>query len=328
MKRSTIGKTVALTALFGLGAIYLLNASWLATAQQGEPILIAHRGVYQTYNRDNLTRDECTAVRIYTPEHRYLENTIPSMEAAFSHGADIVEIDVHPTTDGDFAVFHDWTLDCRTDGTGVTREQSIKDLKKLDLGYGYTFDGGKTFPFRGQGVGLLPTLKEVLLHFPGKQFLINIKSNDLTEAERLDNYLRQHQLPINSRLMVYGGDRPIKRIRQLRPNALAFSKTSAKQCALQYALFGWSGYFPESCRNSIVVAPNTWRWALWGWPNRYSERVAKANSLVMAVDHKNGKRGLPGIYTLEELSFLPEGYSGAIWIEKIELIGPYLKSRQ
>ncbi|WP_444892504.1 glycerophosphodiester phosphodiesterase family protein [Microbulbifer sp. TRSA001] len=328
MKRSTIGKTVGLTALFGLGAIYLLNASWLATAQQGEPILIAHRGVYQTYNRDNLTRDACTAVRIYTPQHRYLENTIPSMEAAFSHGADIVEIDVHPTTDGDFAVFHDWTIDCRTDGTGVTREQSIKDLKKLDIGYGYTFDGGKTFPFRGQGVGLLPTLKEVLLHFPSKQFLINIKSNDPTEADRLDNYLRLHQLPINSRLMIYGGDRPIKRIRQLRPNVLAFSKTSAKQCILRYVLLGWSGYFPEACRNSIVVAPNTWRWALWGWPNRYSERVAKANSLVMAVDHKNGKRGLPGIYTPEELSFLPEGYSGAIWIEKIELIGPYLQARQ
>ncbi|AWF79443.1 glycerophosphodiester phosphodiesterase [Microbulbifer sp. A4B17] len=328
MKRSAIIKISALLTLFGLGAIYLLNASWLAPPPQGQPILISHRGVYQTYNRDNLGRDDCTAVHIYPPEHRYLENTIPSMEAAFSHGADIVEIDIHPTTDGDFAVFHDWTLDCRTNGKGVTREQSIEDLKKLDIGYGYTFDGGKTFPFRGQGVGLLPTLKEVSLHFPGKQFLINIKSNNPTEADRLDNYLRQHQLPINSRLMVYGGDRPIKRIRQLRPSALAFSKTSAKQCALRYLLFGWSGYFPEACRNSIVIAPNTWRWALWGWPNRYSERVAKANSLVMAVDNKNGKRGLPGIYTPEELSFLPKGYSGAIWIEKIEVIGPYLQGKQ
>ncbi len=57
------------------------------------------------------------------PTHGYLENTIASMQASFEAGADIVELDVHPTTDGRFAVFHDWTLDCRTDGHGVTRER-------------------------------------------------------------------------------------------------------------------------------------------------------------------------------------------------------------
>jgi glycerophosphoryl diester phosphodiesterase len=64
---------------------------------------------------------------------------------------------VHPTTDGQFAVFHDWTLDCRTDGHGITREHSIADLKKLDIGYGYTTDGGRRYPFRGSGVGMMPT---------------------------------------------------------------------------------------------------------------------------------------------------------------------------
>ncbi|GAA5443670.1 hypothetical protein Misp06_01848 [Microbulbifer sp. NBRC 101763] len=326
MGRGPIIKIGVLTSLLGFGVIYLLNASWLAPAPQGDPILISHRGVYQTYNRDNLGRDDCTAIRIFRPEHSYLENTIPSMEAAFAHGANIVELDIHPTTDGEFAVFHDWTLDCRTDGKGVTREHSLADLKKLDIGYGYTFDGGETFPFRGQGIGQLPTLKEVLQHFPNRQFLINIKSNDPTEADRLDAYLRQHQLLTDSRLMVYGGTRPIERIRELRPNALAFSKTSAKKCALQYVLIGWSGYMPDACRNSIVVAPNTWKWALWGWPNRYSARVAQVGSLVMAVNHQGGKRGLAGIYEPEELDYLPQDYSGAIWIEKIEVIGPHMRS--
>ena len=88
------------------------------------------------------------------------------MRAGFAAGADIVELDVHPTTDGEFAVFHDWTLDCRTDGQGVTREHSMAYLKKLDIGHGYTADGGKTFPFRGKGIGLMPTLAEVLEAFP------------------------------------------------------------------------------------------------------------------------------------------------------------------
>jgi glycerophosphoryl diester phosphodiesterase len=72
------------------------------------------------------------------------------MRAAFNAGADVVEIDVHPTNDGHFAVIHDWTLDCRTNGRGVTRKHSLAELKTLDAGYGYTADGGKTFPFRCQ----------------------------------------------------------------------------------------------------------------------------------------------------------------------------------
>ncbi|MEZ4555866.1 MAG: glycerophosphodiester phosphodiesterase family protein [Caldilineaceae bacterium] len=58
-----------------------------------------------------------------------------------SLGADVVEFDVHRTSDDQFAVFHDWTLDCRTDGTGVTRDQTLADLQTLDIGYGYTGDG-------------------------------------------------------------------------------------------------------------------------------------------------------------------------------------------
>ena len=41
-----------------------------------------------------------------------------------------------PASDGHFAVFHDWTLDCRAEGKGVTREHSLAALKQLDVGYG------------------------------------------------------------------------------------------------------------------------------------------------------------------------------------------------
>ena len=30
----------------------------------------------------------------------------------------------------------------------------LEELQRLDVGYGYTSDGGETFPFRGSGVGL------------------------------------------------------------------------------------------------------------------------------------------------------------------------------
>ncbi len=132
----------------------------------GKPVLLAHRGMAQTFPSEGIENDTCTASAHPHAAARLLENTIASMEAAFNAGASIVEFDVHPTTDGHFAVFHDWTVDCRTDGKGVTREKTLAELKALDIGYGYTADGGKTFPFRGQGVGLMPSLDEVLARFP------------------------------------------------------------------------------------------------------------------------------------------------------------------
>src|SRR5215813_10416440 len=180
-----IGALVLLLA----GFIYLNNANWLTSAPEGGPILLAHRGLAQTFDLDGVSNDTCTATRIHVPTHPYLENTIASMEAAFRASADIVEFDVHPTTDGHFAVFHDWTLDCRTDGKGVAREHSLAQLKALDVGYGYTADGGGTFPFRGKGVGLMPSLEEVLKAFSNRRFLIHIKSNDPHEGEQLASHL-------------------------------------------------------------------------------------------------------------------------------------------
>ena len=45
------------------------------------------------------------------------------------------------------------------DPNGIhAREASMSYLRTLDIGYGHTADGGKTFPFRGKGVGLMPSL--------------------------------------------------------------------------------------------------------------------------------------------------------------------------
>ena len=108
-----------------------------------------------------------------------------SIEFAFTKGANIVEFDFHKTSDNKLAVFHDWTLDCRTEGKGITRNQTMAYLKTLDLGYGYTADNGHTFPFRGRFKGMMPEISEIFLKFPNNKFLINIKSSNLQEAKLL-----------------------------------------------------------------------------------------------------------------------------------------------
>ncbi len=97
----------ALIVIAIVAAAIWLNNTTLWTSPETKPTLLAHRGLAQTYSAAGLTATTCTAARIFPPEHGFIENTLPSMRAAFAAGADIVELDVHPTTDGQIAVFHD-----------------------------------------------------------------------------------------------------------------------------------------------------------------------------------------------------------------------------
>ena len=304
---------------------YIANASFWSS-YRAEPVLLAHRGMAQTYHREDLKRDTCTATRIDDPDHPYLENTIASMRAAFAMGADIVELDVHPTTDGQFAVFHDWTLECRTEGKGVTREQSMSYLKTLDVGYGYTADGGRTFPFRGMGVGLMPTLDEVLQAFPDQRFLINIKSRDPNEGERLAKRLLQLTESQRALLSVYGGHEPVMVVRERMPGFASMSKQSLKDCVLGYVATGWLGSMPETCRNSIVVVPSNIAPALWGWPNRFFERMQAVNTQVFItgpVDASLRPSETAGIDTEAQIRAIPRDFSGGIWTDRIDRVGAH-----
>jgi glycerophosphoryl diester phosphodiesterase len=308
------------------GAVALavvVNASFWSD-YRAPTVLLAHRGMAQTYSREGLKNDTCTADRIHAPTHPYLENTIASMRAAFDAGADIVEFDVHGTTDGHFAVFHDWTIECRTEGRGVTHEQTLTYLKSLDIGYGYTADGGKTFPFRGRGVGLMPSLDEVLAAFPEKRFLINMKSNFTADGDRLAERLLKLPPARRALLMSYGGERPMARLRERIPGIRTTSQPVLVGCLTNYLALGWSGHVPESCRNSIVLVPVDRAWLLWGWPNRFLERMNGAAAEVFVRGPYAGGESWGGLDTDEELEQLPEGFSGGIWTDRIEHIAPKL----
>jgi len=286
-------------------------------------LLLAHRGLAQTFPMDGITGDTCTAERIYEPEHPYIENTISSMKAAFEAGADIVELDVHPTTDGEFAVFHDWTLECRTNGTGVTREQTMEELKKLDIGYGYTADHGKTYPFRGKGVGLMPTLDEVINKFPDKNFLIHIKSDDPSEGELLAQYLEKFPKDKLEQLSVYGGDQPIALLKSHKPSLRVMSKQTMKSCLIPYLAVGWIGYVPTACENTQLHVPETMAKWLWGYPGKFLNRMEDSNTRVILV--KGDGSWSEGFDRVEDLESLHDKYTGGIWTNRIDVIAPVIR---
>ncbi len=317
----TLAWTVVILAIFGIG-LWAQNSSWLRGPSPGRMTLLAHRGVHQTFDHDGVDAQTCTASRIGPPTHAFLENTLASMEEAFRVGAEIVEFDIHPTTDGQFAVIHDWTLDCRTEGHGVTREHSLAELKALDVGYGYTADGGRTFPFRGKGVGAMPSLDEVLARFPDKRFLINIKSNDPAEGDLLAARLARLSRSQRALLAAYGGDKPIAHLRSKLPDIPVMSKASLKRCFLTYAALGWAGYVPQSCRNTVLLLPiNIAPW-IWGYPNRLVARMEKAGTRVFITGPYDGGDFTGGIDSAALLADLPETFRGGVWTNRIELIGP------
>jgi glycerophosphoryl diester phosphodiesterase len=304
---------------------YLNNTSLFAQRPPGQPTLLAHRGIAQRFDTRELRSDTCTAARMLPPTHSYLENTIASMRASFAAGADIVEIDVHPTTDGQFAVFHDWTVDCRTQGRGETRAHSMAQLKELDIGYGYTADGGRTFPFRGKGVGLMPSLDEVLATFPDRRFVINVKSRDAGEGRLLSAALAKLPAARRQQLIVYGGDEPIAQVRRLLPDVKTASRASLKSCLLRYIGYGWTGVVPQACRGAMVLVPvNVAPW-LWGWPDRLLDRMEAAGSEVFLLGPYGGEGLTTGIDSLEQAARLPAGYSGGIWTNEIEMVARALK---
>lgn len=304
--------------------LYVFNASWrVDPASGGDTRLIAHRGVHQTFNRDNLDSDTCTAERIDPPRHGLLENTIPSMQAAFASGADIVELDVHPTTDGQFAVLHDWTVDCRTEGSGETRSHSMADLRALDIGYGYTADGGESFPFRGAGIGQMPELKDVLRAMPEQHFLINFKSREAREGDMLGTLMAEHPEWRAAVWGAYGGDEPTYRAAGAIDGLAVWSRRGLVDCLGQYLALGWSGFMPGACHDTKVMIPiNIAPW-LWGWPNLLQQRMSDAGSeIILLGPYGAGDPGTAGIDDIETLAQVPPNFSGYLWTNRIEIIGP------
>jgi glycerophosphoryl diester phosphodiesterase len=246
-------------------------------------------------------------------------------------GADLVEVDIAPTSDRHMVLFHDWNLDCRTDGTGAIREQSLAQLKALDVGYGYTADQGKSFPLRGKGIGKIPTVEEALRAFPDSPLLFNFKSKDPLEADQLYRILKQSGRD-SERIgdAFYGGPElgPVGRMRELMPNNWVFSsKDQAKSCTRDYVLYGWTGYVPSSCHDAVLVVPVNYQWAFWGWPNRLVERMERVGAKVIVMGSFARGKSNEGLTELAQFNSIPASFNGYIWVEDILAIAPALKNR-
>jgi len=77
--------------------------------------------------------------RVYNCAHRGAsghapENTLSALKWAINLGADMAEIDVQQTADGQLVVFHDDTLERTSTGAGPLGTRTLTELRALDAG--------------------------------------------------------------------------------------------------------------------------------------------------------------------------------------------------
>jgi glycerophosphoryl diester phosphodiesterase len=102
------------------------------------------------------------------------ENTIPSFKKAVKMGAEMIELDVQMTKDGEIVVFHDFTVERTSDGKGFIKDLTLEYLKTLDAGKWFNKD------FSGTKIS---TLKEVFEIIPST-IIVNVELKKLGIDQR------------------------------------------------------------------------------------------------------------------------------------------------
>ncbi|WP_242355974.1 glycerophosphodiester phosphodiesterase [Anaeromyxobacter sp. SG64] len=177
------------------------------------------------------------------------ENTLPAFDVAAELGADAIETDVRRTRDGVVIVFHDETTERITGAPGTVEGRTLEELRTLDAAFGFTPDGGRTFPRRGTGVRI-PTFAEALARYPAMRFIVDAKSEEPALAEALAAAIRaagaEHRVCVGSFF-----DAQAERLGAIVPACARYLPQEAATCHVLAAL---SGGDASACPGGYALA--------------------------------------------------------------------------
>ena len=74
----------------------------------------------------------------------------------------------------------------------------------------------------------------------------------------------------------------------------------------------------------LMIPINYTSW-LWGWPNRFLRQMAAVDTNIFLLANYQGEGFSQGLDDLERIRDLPDDYSGDIWTDRIDLVGPAVK---
>lgn len=317
------GRRIGFVLALALLVLTFVNASWLADSPRGYVKLVAHRGLMQLPRVS--APNACTARSIEPPVHDFIENTLPALAQARRLGAQMIEIDLRLSADGHIVLFHDAELGCRTDGQGTVAAATLAQLKALDAGYGYSADGGHTFPLRGTGIGRIATLEEVLAAIPEAALLYNVQTDDPAIGDRLVAALKAAGRDPVARRDGFSAPAPaLAKIRAAFPQAWSYSDEELDACTSAYRLWGWLGVTPGACRGGTLIVPLNRQWLYAGWPNRTLARMAQVGGRVILIG-PSGDEKPHGLDLPEQVGQIPASFTGHVWVDDMWSVGPALR---
>ena len=132
-------------------------------------------------------------------------------------------------------------------------------------------------------------------------------------------------LPASDRRHILIGDEAaVAAAKAERPAMRAFTIAKARQCAADYR-GSLLGSVPESCANGVMLLTlDELGFTLWGWPNRFLERMAKAKTTVIIAQDVADEK-IKGLTDVRQYGEIASSFNGYVWVDRIEELGPALR---
>jgi glycerophosphoryl diester phosphodiesterase len=185
------------------------------------------------------------------------ENTLTAIERAVQAGVDYVELDVRRTSDGQYVLMHDSTVDRTTDGHGSVvmmtlaqlQELKVRDLKRTQIP-----------PER------VPSFKEALAAIKGRiNLYLDFKAGDRVEVA---NLIREAK--VTKQILVYDGLNAVEEWRRVAPELplIISPPQSAKtpellrnfvvKSGIEVLDGSWKNYAPEMVAAAHLAGAKVW----------------------------------------------------------------------
>ena len=180
------------------------------------------------------------------------EETLAAFDHAAELGADMFELDVRATADGAIVCLHDPAVDRTTNGQGPVDALSLSELRKLDAGYRWTMDGGKTYPYRGKDIRV-PTLEEVFRRHPRTRMVVEMKVRTPEFAQSLCKLTREAGM--SQRVLVASFDHhTLNAFRQACPEVVTSMSAREARVFVGLARIGLAAaYSPDAAALQVPV---------------------------------------------------------------------------
>lgn len=128
----------------------------------------------------------------------------------------------------------------------------------------------------------------------------------------------------NDRDLAIGAAAAVAALRTYAPKLRTFTVEGARHCSSRYRTTGLWGVVPRTCHGGVMLlALDDLGFTLWGWPNRFLQRMAKANvHVIIAQDVVESQ--IKGLTDVNQYGEIANSYNGYIWIDNISELGPAL----